>query len=137
MMVGSARTGPTITGPIRWRYATLNCGVIACAIYATVQEGWDFNGDGVLTAQDIVFVLVRLLAFPVHALLELTPAPILELLGLPDAPWPATAFVAVAVGLPLWGMFVIGSLVFEAWLELTAGSGRRLGPGSLGGLTRR
>ncbi len=62
-------------------------------------------------------VVVRFLAFPLHLLLSLTPAPVLHSLGLPDAHWPSSAAVAVAVSLPLWGILLIGGLLAEAWLE--------------------
>ncbi len=81
-------------------------------------EGWDLNRDGAFTVHEALLVLVRLVAFPVHVLLQLTPAPVLQLLGVPDAPWPSSAAVAVALGLPLWGLLVCGVLVAEAWLGM-------------------
>jgi hypothetical protein len=43
---------------------------------------------------------------------------VLDALGLPpDAHWPSSAAVAVAVRLPLWGLVLIGGLLAEAWLE--------------------
>ena len=110
-------------GPIRWRYVAFNCGALACAIYTTVQEGWDANADGLMTLQEFCLVFVRLLAFPVHVVLQLTPSSILALLGCPIAPWPGTALVAVALGIPLWGMVLIGGLIVEAWIEVAGETG--------------
>ncbi len=95
----------------------LNVGLLTGAVCVVVAEGWDLNRDGALTVHEALLVLVRLLAFPVHVLLQLTPAPVLQLLGLPEAPWPSSAVVAVALSLPLWGLLVCGVLVVEAWLE--------------------
>jgi hypothetical protein len=78
---------------------------------------------------------VRLLAFPVHVLLRLVPAPLLGLLGVPEgAPWPSSAAVAVALGISLWGLFVVGGMVVAAGLEiaLEARRGRAPRPGPRG-----
>lgn len=96
----------------------LNAGLLAGAVGVIAAEGLDLNRDGVFTAHEAVLVLVRLLAFPVHILLQLTPAPVLQLLGVPDAPWPSSAAVAVTLGLPLWGVLVCSVLLLEAWLEM-------------------
>ena len=102
----------------QWLACTLNAGLLAGAVYVVLVEGWDLNRDGALTIHEALLVLVRLLAFPVHVLLQLTPAPVLQLLGLPDAPWPSSAAAAVALSLPRWGLLVFGVLVVEAWLGM-------------------
>ena len=106
------------TKPAQWLACTLNAGLLAGAVCVVAAEGWDLNRDGAFTVHEALLVLVRLLAFPVHVLLQLTPAPALQLLGLPHAPWPSSAAVAVALGLPLWGLLVFGVLVVEAWLGM-------------------
>ena len=112
----------------RWLACMLNVGLLTGAVYVVAAEGWDLNRDGAFTAHEALLVLVRLLAFPVHVLLQLTPAPVLELLGVPEAPWPSSAAVAVALSLPLWGILACGVLVVEAWLgmawEAAGGQGR-------------
>ena len=102
----------------QWLACMLNAGLLAGAVGVVAAEGLDLNRDGAFTVHEALLVLVRLLAFPVHVLLHLTPAPVLHLLGLPDAPWPSSAAVAVALGVPLWGVLVCGVLVLEAWLEM-------------------
>ena len=102
----------------RWLACMLNVGLLMGAVCVVVAEGWDLNRDGALTIHEALLVLVRLLAFPVHVLLQLTPAPVLQLLGVPEAPWPSSAAVAVALSLPLWGILVCSVLVVEAWLEM-------------------
>jgi hypothetical protein len=115
--------GPTEAA--RWLSCLLNAGLLAGAVCVVAAEGWDLNGDGVLTAREALLVPVRLIAFPVHVLLQLTPAPVLGLLGAPDAPWPSSAAVAVGLGLPLWGLLVCGVLVLEAWLGMAWEAARR------------
>jgi len=112
-----ARNGDP-TKAAHWLTCMLNVGLLTGAVCVVVAEGWDLNGDGVLTIHEVLLVLVRLLAFPVHVLLQLTPAPVLQFLGVPEAPWPSSAAVAVALSLPLWGTLVCGALVVEAWLEM-------------------
>ena len=102
----------------QWLACMLNAGLVTGAVCVVAAEGWDLNRDGAFTAHEALLVLVRLLAFPVHVLLQLTPAPVLELLGVPEAPWPSSAAVAVALSLPLWGILACGVLVVEAWLEM-------------------
>ena len=102
----------------QWLACTLNAGLLAGAVCVVATEGLDLNRDGAFTVHEALLVLVRLLAFPVHVLLQLTPAPVLELLGVPEAPWPSSAAVAVALSLPLWGILACGVLVVEAWLEM-------------------
>ena len=102
----------------RWLACILNVGLLTGAVCVVVAEGWDLNGDDVLTIHEALLVLVRLLAFPVHVVLQLTPAPVLQLLGVPEAPWPSSAVVAVVLSLPLWGILVCSVLVVEAWLEM-------------------
>lgn len=102
----------------QWLACMLNAGLAAGAVWVVAAEGWDLNRDGAFTVHEALLVLVRLLAFPVHVLLQVTPAPVLHLLGVPDAPWPSSAAVAVALSLPLWGLLVFGVLVVEAWLGM-------------------
>lgn len=102
----------------QWLCCLLNVGLLTGAVWVVAAEGWDLNGDGALTVHEALLVLVRLLAFPVHVLLQLIPAPVLQLLGMPEAPWPSSAVVAVALSLPLWGLLVFGGLVAEAWLGM-------------------
>ena len=92
-------------------------GFAALALWVAVSEPWDANGDGRLSVHEALLFAVRFLAFPLHVLLSLTPAPVLHALGLPDAYWPSSAIVAVAASLPLWGLLLIGGLFAEAWLE--------------------
>ena len=106
------------TKAAQWLACTLNAGLLAGAVGVVAAEGLDLNRDGAFTVHEALLVLVRLLAFPVHMLLRLTPAPMLQILGLPTAPWPSSAAVAVALGLPLWGLLVCGVLVLEAWLGM-------------------
>ena len=75
------------TKAAQWLACTLNAGLLVGAVCVVAAEGWDLNRDGAFTAHEALLVLVRLLAFPVHVLLQLTPAPVLQLLGLPEAPW--------------------------------------------------
>ncbi len=122
--IGALRQDATMAGDrIRAEAARrlacmLNVGLLTGAVCVVVAEGWDLDRDGALTVHEALLVLVRLLAFPVHVLLQLTPAPVLQFLGAPEAPWPSSAVVAVALSLPLWGLLVCGVLVVEAWLEL-------------------
>ena len=106
------------TKAAQWLACLLNAGLLAGAVGVVAAEGLDLDRDGAFTVHESLLVLVRLLAFPVHVLLQLTPAPLLGLLGLPDAPWPSSAAVAVALSLPLWGLLVFGVLVVEAWLGM-------------------
>jgi hypothetical protein len=124
------RAGPRPRTEFHWRCALLNICAILGALYTVVREGWDLNTDGLLSLQELALVFVRLLAFPVHVIMQIMPAAVLGLFGLPpDAPWPSSALVAVLLSLPLWGIFVIGGLVLEAWLELSAeGSDKGRGP---------
>ena len=92
-------------------------GFAALALWVAVTEVWDANGDGRISVHEALLFVVRFLAFPLHLLLSLTPAPALHALGLPDAYWPSSAAVAVAASLPLWGLVLIGGLLAEAWLE--------------------
>ena len=93
-------------------------GFAALALWVAVAEVWDANGDGRISVHEVLLFGVRFLAFPLHVLLSLTPAPALHALGLPpDAHWPSSAAVAVLLSLPLWGLALIGGLLAEAWLE--------------------
>ena len=92
-------------------------GFAAVAVWVAVAEPWDANGDGRVSVHEALLFGVRFLAFPLHVLLSLTPAPVLHALGLPDAYWPSSAVLAVAASLPLWGLALIGGLFAEAWLE--------------------
>ncbi|WP_144404491.1 hypothetical protein [Belnapia sp. F-4-1] len=89
-----------------------------------------------MSLQELALIFVRLLAFPVHVLMQLMPASLLGLFGLPpDAPWPSSALLAVGLSLPLWGIFVIGGLMVEAWMELSA-EGADKGQGPVRGMPR-
>ena len=95
----------------------LRIGLVALAAWIAVTEPWDVNGDGRLSVHEALLFVVRFLAFPLHVLLSLTPAPVLHSLGLPDAYWPSSAVAAVLISLPLWGIVLIGGLIAEAWFE--------------------
>ncbi len=99
-------------------------GFAALALWVAVTEVWDANGDGRVSVHEGLLFAVRFLAFPLHLLLSLTPAPVLHALALPDAYWPSSAVFAVAVSLPLWGLLLIGGLLAEAWLERAAAARR-------------
>ena len=105
-------------------------GFAALALWVAVSEPWDANGDGRVSVHEALLFVVRFLAFPLHLLLSLTPAPVLHFLGLPDAYWPSSAVFAVAVSLPLWGILLIGGLLAEAWLE-RASEARRARKGAI------
>jgi hypothetical protein len=92
-------------------------GFAALAVWVAVTEPWDGDGDGRVSVHEALLFVVRFLAFPLHLLLSITPAPLLHAVGLPDAHWPPSAIVAVAASLPLWGLVLIGGLLAEAWLE--------------------
>jgi hypothetical protein len=117
----------TPTEAAQWLSCLLNAGLLAGAVCVVAAEGLDLDRDGAFTAHEALLVLVRLLAFPVHVLLQLAPEPVLHLLGLPAAPWPSSAAVAMVLGLPLWGVLIFGVLVLEAWLGMAweAAAGRR------------
>ena len=108
----------------RWLWFTVRVGFAALAVWVAVTEPWDANGDGGISIHEALLFVVRFLAFPLHLLLSLTPAPVLHALGLPDAYWPSSALLAVVVSVPLWGLLLIGGLLGEAWLE-RATSARR------------
>ncbi len=114
------------TKAAQWLACLLNASLLAGAVGVVAAEGLDLDRDGAFTVREALLVLVRLLAFPVHVLLEVTPAPVLRLLGVRDAPWPSSAAVAVALGLPLWGVLVCGVLVLEAWLGMAWEAAERL-----------
>ena len=46
--------------------------------WVAVSEPWDANGDGRLSVHEVLLFAVRFLAFPLHLLLRLTPAPVLR-----------------------------------------------------------
>ena len=108
----------------RWFWFVARVGFAALAVWVAVSEPWDANGDGRLSTHEVLLFVVRFLAFPLHVVLSLTPAPVLHALGLPDAYWPSSAVLAVAVSLPLWGVLLIGGLLAEAWLERAADARR-------------
>ena len=101
----------------RWLWFAVRVGFAALAAWVAVSEPWDADGDGRVSVHEALLFVVRFLAFPLHLLLSLTPAPVLHFFGLPDAYWPSSAVLAVAVSLPLWGVLLIGGLLAEAWLE--------------------
>ena len=98
-------------------------GFALLAVWVAVAEPWDANGDGRISPHEVLLFPVRFLAFPLHVLLSLTPSPVLQALGLPDAYWPPSAVLAVVVSLPLWGLLLIGGLLAEAWLERASAAG--------------
>ena len=106
------------TKAAQWLACLLNAGLLAGAVGAVAAEGLDLNRDGAFTVHEALLVLVRLLAFPVHVLLQLTPTRVLAFLGVAEAPWPSSAAVAVVLSLPLWGVLVLGVLVAEALLGM-------------------
>ena len=108
----------------RWLWFAARVGFAALAASVAFSEPWDANGDGRLSVHEVLLFAVRFLAFPLHLLLSLTPAPVLHALGLPDAYWPSSAVVAVVVSLPLWGVLLIGGLFAEAWIERAADARR-------------
>jgi hypothetical protein len=89
----------------------------AIAVLVAFMEPWDANDDGHISLHEVLLFPVRFLAFPVHLLLRLTPASVLQALDLPVAQWPSSALFAVLISLPLWGLFLIGGLIVEALLE--------------------
>ena len=101
-----------------WLWFMFRVGFAAVAAWVAVSEPWDASGDGRISVHEALLCIVRFLAFPLHLLLGLAPAPVLHALGLPpDAHWPSSAALAVVVSLPLWGLVLIGGLLAEAWLE--------------------
>ena len=105
----------------RWLWFAARVGFAALAVWVAVSEPWDAIGDGRVSMHEALLLVVRFLAFPLHVVLSLTPAPVLDASGLPpDVHWPSSAVVAVAVSLPLWGTLPIGRLLAEAWLERAA-----------------
>ncbi len=104
----------------RWFWFAARVGFAALALWVAISEPWDANGDGRVSVHEVLLFGVRFLAFPLHVLLSLTPAPVLHFLGLPDAYWPSSAVFAVVLSLPLWGVLLIGGLLVEAWLERAA-----------------
>ena len=90
-------------------------GFAALALWVALTEVWDANADGRISVHEALLFVVRFLAFPLHLLLSLAPAPVLGAVGLPpDAHWPSSAAVAVVASLPLWGLVLIGGLLAEA-----------------------
>jgi hypothetical protein len=102
----------------------------ALAVWVAVTEHWDLNADGRISFHEALLFVVRFLAFPLHVLLRITPTSVLHALGLPDVYWPSSAILAVGISLPLWGVFLIGGLVAEAWLERASSSSRTSETGS-------
>jgi hypothetical protein len=94
---------------------------VLVAVLVAVTEPWDVNGNGRISLHEVLLFPVRVLAFPLHVILSVTPSSVLRTLGLPDAYWPASAVVAVLLSLPLWGIALIGGLILEAWLERDTG----------------
>ena len=111
----------------RWLWFAARVGFAALALWVALTEVWDANGDGRISVHEALLFVVRFLAFPLHLLLSLTPAPVLHALGLPDTYWPSSAVVAVVVSLPLWGLVLIGGLLVEAWLERASETRRARG----------
>ena len=113
-----------------WLWFSIRVCFAALAVWVAVTEHWDINGDGRTSVHEVLLFVVRFLAFPLHVLLRITPTSVLHSLGLPDAYWPSSAFLAVVISLPLWGLFLIGGLVVEAWLERTSSSPKSPRPDS-------
>ena len=107
-----------------WLWFLSRVGIAVLAVWVAITERWDVNGDGPISAHEVLLFPVRFLAFPFHVLLSLTPSPVLRALGLPDAYWPSSAVLAVVISLPLWGIVLIGGLLAEAWLERAADARR-------------
>ena len=107
----------------RWLWFMGRIGFVLIALWVAVMEPWDVNGDGLITIREALLFVVRFLAFPLHLLLSITPASLLQALGLPNAYWPSSALLAIVVSLPLWGVALIGGLVLEAWLERVSSAG--------------
>ncbi len=114
-----ARTAGGAEATRRFWFAA-RVGFAALAVWVAVSEPWDANGDGRVSVREALLFAVHFLAFPLHLLFSFTPAPVLHFFGLPDAHWPSSAVLAVAVSLPLWGVLLIGGLLAEAWLERAA-----------------
>ncbi len=108
----------------RWLWFAARVGFAALAVWVAVSEPWDADGDGRASVREALLFVVRFLAFPLHVVLGLTPAPVLHFFGLPDAHWPSSAALAVAASLPLWGVLLIGGLLAEAWLERASAARR-------------
>jgi len=121
---------PNGSQPTRWLWFGFRVCFAALAVWVAVTERWDISGDGRASFHEMLLFVVRFLAFPLHVLLRLAPTSVLHSLGLPDAYWPSSAILAVVISLPLWGIFLIGGLVVEAWLERTSSSPRLPLPGS-------
>jgi hypothetical protein len=114
---GPVAVTPRSAESTRWLWFMSRVGFAVVAVWVAVSEPWDANGDGRVSPHEVLLFPVRFLAFPLHLLLSLTPAPVLQALGLPNAYWPSSAVLAVVVSLPLWGVLLIGGLLAEAWLE--------------------
>jgi hypothetical protein len=110
--------------PTRWLWFSFRVCFAALAVWVAVTEHWDLDGDGRTSFHEVLLFVVRFLAFPLHVLLRITPTSVLHAMGLPDAYWPSSAALAVAISLPLWGIFLVGGLVAEAWLERASSSSR-------------
>ena len=121
---------PNASPSARWLWFGFRACFAALAVWVAVTERWDIDGDGRTSFTEVLLFVVRFLAFPLHVLLRLTPTSVRHSLGLPDAYWPSSALLAVVIILPLWGLFLIGGLVVEAWLERTSSSPRSPRPDS-------
>src|SRR3954468_2381579 len=121
---------PNASLSTRWLWFGFRVCFAALAVWVAVTERWDIDGDGRTSFNEVLLFVMRLLAFPLHVLLRLTPTSVLHSLGLPDAYWPSSAILAVVISLPLWGIFLIGGLVVEAWLERTSSNPRSPRPDS-------
>ena len=67
----------------RWLWFAATVGFAALAVWVAVSEPWDANADGRISVHEWLLFVVRFLAFPLHLLLSLTPAPVLDALGMP------------------------------------------------------
>ena len=66
-----------------WIWFAVRVCLASVAAWIAVSEPWDANGDGRISLHEVLLFVVRFLAFPLHLLLSLTPAPVLDALGLP------------------------------------------------------
>ena len=59
-----------------WLWFLSRVGIAVLAVWVAITERWDVNGDGHISAHEVLLFPVRFLAFPFHVLLSLTPSPV-------------------------------------------------------------